>query len=102
MPDPISLGRIAPPAEHWPSIAAQIALAPEVSDEGVTATRSYNLWRWRHPRYHAQLAGRGCCVGESIADMLELNARVPDDLSVPIPGPIVPGGVRFVFREVEV
>ena len=91
MPDPISLGRIAPPPEHWPSIAAQIALAPEITDEGVSATKSFNLWRWRHPRDHAQLAGRGCCVGESIADMLELNARVPDDLSVPIPGPIVPG-----------
>ncbi len=86
------LGRITPPASQWPAIAAQIACAPEATDEGPTPTKSLPLFRWRHPRHHAQLAGRGCCVGESIADMLELNARFPDgNADAPPPLRIVPG-----------
>lgn len=87
----IALGRIAPPPEHWPGIARQIALAPEAADESPLPTKSLPLHRWRHPRAHAQLAGRGCCVGEAIADMLELNARRPDDAPAPPPLRVVPG-----------
>ena len=87
----LGFGRIEPPAEYWPAIAAKIACAPEPADEGPTPVVSLPLWRWRHPRYHAQLAGRGCCVGESIADMLELNARRPNDAPAPPPLVITPG-----------
>jgi len=90
VPD-IALGRIVPPPDLWPDIARQIAQAPEPTGEAPPPPKSLPLHRWRHPRAHAQLAGRGCCVGESIADMLELNARRPDDAPAPPPLRVVPG-----------
>lgn len=69
------LGRVQPPEEHWPGIVAQVGMAPR-AEEGPLPESSIPLFRWRNPRSHAQLAGRGCCTGESIASMLETNCRI--------------------------
>lgn len=89
-PFPFPMGRITPTPDHWNSIIAQVGMAP-MAHEAPLPTDSLPLQRWRNPRFHMQLEGRGCCVGESIADMLELNTRIgrnpkrPPPLAIGVP-----------------